>query len=53
MPILVGSGISIQGGIVVGDLLAVYIPGTQIVTEDLISYIVLETDIENYIILEQ
>jgi len=53
MAIIVGTGITIQGGIVVGDLQAQVIPGTQIVSEDLTLYIVLEQNTATYIITEQ
>lgn len=53
MAVVIGTGITIQGGIVVGDLSAIAIPGTQIVSEDLLLYIVLEEDGATYIITEQ
>lgn len=53
MAIIIGTGITIQGGIVVGDLQAVAIPGTQIVSEDYLLLIVLEEDGATYIVTEQ
>ena len=56
MAIIIGTGITIQGGIVVGDLVAVpaaVIPGTQIVSENSLLYIVKEEDGATYIITEQ
>jgi len=49
MPIAIGPGIRIGGGINIdGDD---FIPGTQLMTEDMISYILLE-DGSTYIIME-
>lgn len=53
MAIVIGTGITIQGGIIVGDLVAEVIPGTQIVSEDSLLYIVKEEDGATYIITEQ
>jgi hypothetical protein len=53
MAIIIGTGITIQGGIVVGDLVPEVIPGTQIVSEDYLFLIVKEEDGATYIITEQ
>jgi hypothetical protein len=49
MAILIGSGIQIGGGISIGG--DPFIPGTQLLTEDLTTYFVLE-DGFTYIIME-
>ena len=49
MPIAIGPGIKIGGGISVGG--DEFIPGTQLLTEDMLFYILLE-DGFTYIIME-